>query len=253
MKKLTELPNLTWTDNEEINSILIDLNDLLGVFWAQHGRIGETSDWKRSVLEGLNFFSLDIPLLANWVKNAPDEIDPFLKSGLFLFWFETLYNRENDPTHYGSLLAEKFIFTDDQKSLLIHSLASEIIENRFLYWNLIEQSQKNNYDITAWLKLYLNTFLSLLQTNFESLNLINFKNDYLKYLNLQLSERQIHFLCKYLDDKNKQSDIKLTNEYVVSVASCSRETAKRDLAVLVKKGVLSTQEKGRSLYYEVIA
>ncbi len=252
MKKLTELPNLTWTDNEEINSILIDLNDLLGVFWAQQGRIGETSDWKRSVLEGLNFFSLDIPLLANWVKNAPDEIDPFLKSGLFLFWFETLYNRENDPTHYGSLLAEKFIFTDDQKPLLIHSLASEIIQNRFLYWNLIEQSQKNNYDITAWLKLYLNIFLSLLQTNFESLNLINFKNDYLKYLSLQLSERQVHFLCKYLDDRNKQSDIKLTNEYVVSVAGCSRETAKRDLAVLVKKGVISKMGSGRSVEYEIL-
>lgn len=251
MKKLTELPNLTWADNEEINSILIDLNDLLGVFWAQQGRIGETNDWKRSVIDGLNFFSLDIPLLANWVKNAPDEIDPFLKSGLFLFWFETLYNRENDPTHYGSLLAEKFIFNQDQKALLIHSLASEIIQNRFLYWNLIEHSQKNNYDITAWLKLYLNTFLSLLQTNFESLNLINFKNDYLKYLSLRLNERQIHFLCKYLDDKNKNSGTRLTNEFVVSVTACSRETAKRDLAALVKKGVLSTHNKGRSVYYEV--
>lgn len=247
--QLRELPNLTWQNDPEIDRLLLDLNDILPILSAQLGPPQETYDWRKEALISLEKFSLQIPALDIWIQEAPEELDQFIKSALFLYWFETLYNKDNDPTHLGSVIAESFLYSPQKKIFLFSSLTYEILEQRFEYWNLLNQSQKSNHEITNWLKLYLKIFLNLLQSNFEKLSLINFKNDYLRLVHIDLNSRQLLLMTKYLDLHHKNSTLKLTNDLAVSICGCSRETAKRDLALLVKKNILQKTGNGRSVSY----
>jgi hypothetical protein len=246
-----ELPNLNWEHDQEITALLNDLNDILSVFAAQVTLPSEVETPNERVLNDLEKFSLRIPLLESWIRESPQELDPFIQSALFLYWFEILYRKDDDPTHLGSLLAESFVFSRQQKNILFTSLGVEIIQMRFQYWNLLRISQSQNHEISEWLKFYLRLFLNLLQSNFEKLSLIHFKNDYLRLTQLNLNERQLKFMSHVLDLKNSMTEIKITNDYVVHFSNCSRETAKRDLAFLVKKNLILKIGAGRSVSYVI--
>lgn len=128
-----------------------------------------------------------------------------------------------------------------------YSMSAQIRQERAAYYNILEQTQKGGMDITPWMAWFLGCLGRAIEGAQAILGTVLSKARFWESVgDFWLNERQRLVLNRLLDGLEG----KLTTSKWAKLAKCSHDTALRDIAALVKGGILvRNSEGGRSTSY----
>lgn len=184
----------------------------------------------------------------HWWHEPPVGMDPVLRSAIAFLWFIIISPYEDGNYDLASALSELALQQEEKTPLRTYDVAIQLIENKAEVLQKIEACSKSGGDLTEWLIFYLELYLIAVRSAY----VIADKNQstelfWKKFSSLDLNSRQRKILNIMLEEQTE-----MTNRQYVSLCKTSRESAKRDLAELVKLEVLKLSEKkGRSVSYRL--
>lgn len=184
----------------------------------------------------------------DWFNNKND-IDLVIKAAVTHFWFVTIHPFDDGNGRITRALTDMVLAQSDKSTDRFYSMSAQIRIERKLYYEILEKSQKGDLDITPWLLWFLECLRGALHAPEQLLKKVLFKGEFWqKNAEVSLNERQKKLLNKYLDG----FDGKLTSSKWAKISKCSKDTAIRDIADLIAKGILKKETSGgRSTNYEL--
>ncbi|GHG76928.1 cell division protein Fic [Alishewanella longhuensis] len=200
----------------------------------------------REVLESeLNCF-------IDWFNRSQEDVnlDPLLRAGIAHFWFITLHPLEDGNGRLARLLTDLALAQAEHQSIRFYAISVAILERRSSYYDILEQSQKGDTDITAWLVWFLDTLAASLKQALADIEQTLLKTRFWQRVNqTQLNKEQVKVLNRLLDGDFSDG---ISNSQYGKVAKVSPATASRHLAQLVEMGCLvKTAAGGRSTRYVI--
>ena len=184
----------------------------------------------------------------NWFNQSQD-LDPFVKSALAHLWFVTIHPFEDGNGRIGRAVCDMVLAQSEQSAQRFYSLSAQIRKERKDYYNLLERTQRDSLEVTAWLEWFLGTLLRALKGAEESLNDVLAKARFWQHwTGTSFNPRQIDLMNRLLDGFKGN----LTSKKWAVIAKCSPDTALRDITDLLEKGVLlKSAAGGRSTHYQL--
>jgi Fic family protein len=179
--------------------------------------------------------------------NADTVMDPVLKAAMSHLWFVTIHPFEDGNGRIARALTELLLSRADDSARRFYSMSAQIRKERNAYYEMLEQTQKGDMDITDWLQWFLSCLQRALLSTDEILGSVLRKARFWERFNsVSLNDRQRLMLNKLLDG----FEGKLTSSKWATIAKCSSDTAVRDINDLLQKNVLvRLPGGGRSVGY----
>ena len=185
----------------------------------------------------------------DWFNNSNNE-NPVLKAAIAHFWFVTIHPFDDGNGRIARAISELLLARSEASPQRFYSMSSQIQKDRSKYYEILENSQKGNLDITEWIKYFLET-LSLAVLDSENLlgNILAKAKFWDVFKDQYLNERQKNIINRLLED----FEGKLTSSKWAKICKCSQDTAIRDLKDLIEKGILKKDDlSGRSTSYSLV-
>jgi len=181
--------------------------------------------------------------------NSETKIDPVLKAAIAHFWFIIIHPFDDGNGRIARAISDLMLARSDGSTQRFYSLSSQILIERKAYYNILQQVQFSQGDITEWLDWFLNCLYRSMESSKESMSQVRRKSDFWeRNKETELNSRQRLMLNKLLDG----FDGKLKSSKWAKIAKCSPDTALRDIKDLIKKGILRQEKSGgRSTSYEL--
>lgn len=183
-----------------------------------------------------------------WWHEPPVGLDPVLRSGLAFLWFYLLSPFEAGNYELAAALAEKALHENEKTALRPYDVAVQLEENKSEVLRIAEAAARGDGDLTAWLLLYLKLYTDAVSASTAIAQQDQIiEKFWVRHSTLDLNRRQRDVLNIMLLENRS-----MTNRHYVELSGTSRESAKRDLAELVKLGLLQAgDKKGRSVSYHL--
>jgi len=179
--------------------------------------------------------------------NAPAEIDPVLKAALAHFWFVTVHPFDDGNGRLARAIADMALARSESSSQRFYSMPAQIRQERTAYYDILEQTQQGSLDITPWMQWFLACLGRAIGGAQTTLAAILAKARFWDAAaGVELNARQRLIFNRLLDG----FEGKLTTSKYAALAHCSHDTALRDIAPLVERGLLLRNPAGgRSTSY----
>ena len=181
--------------------------------------------------------------------NSETTIDPVLKAAIAHFWFIIIHPFDDGNGRIARAISDLMLARSDGSTQRFYSLSSQLLIERKAYYNILQQVQISQGDITEWLDWFLNCLYRSIESSNEALSQVLRKSDFWeRNKETELNSRQRLMLNKLLDG----FDGKLKSSKWAKIAKCSPDTALRDIKDLIEKGILRQEKSGgRSTSYEL--
>lgn len=175
------------------------------------------------------------------------DTDPVLKAGLAHLWFVTIHPFDDGNGRIARAIADLALARSEQSPQRFYSMSAQIRQERTAYYDVLERTQKGMMDVTLWLEWFLACLGRAINGAQTILAAVLYKARFWQALGtVPLNERQRLMLNRLLDG----FEGKLTTSKWAKIAKCSSDTALRDVAELVERGILvRNPEGGRSTSY----
>jgi Fic family protein len=181
--------------------------------------------------------------------NGPSQMDPVLKAGVAHLWFVTIHPFDDGNGRIARAITDMQLARADESRQRFYSMSAQIQRERNQYYEILEQTQRGDLNITPWLIWFIacmNRSISLSEQNLS--NVIQKAKFWEVGKSVVLNERQHRMLNKLMDD----FEGKLTTSKWAKMTKCSSDTALRDIQDLIEKGILEREDRGgRSTSYRV--
>lgn len=191
----------------------------------------------------------EMDIFLQWL-NAESTIDEVLKSAIAHFWFIIIHPFDDGNGRIARAISDMILARSENTSQRFYSLSSQILNEKKVYYQILQKVQYSTGDITPWLVWFLNCLHSALLNTEQSLNKVYLKSAFWDlHKNTNLNSRQIMMINKLFDG----FDGKLKTSKWAKITKCSADTALRDIKDLIEKNILKQEnEGGRSTNYELI-
>lgn len=191
----------------------------------------------------------EMELFLNWF-NDEQGIDPVLKSGIAHLWFITVHPFDDGNGRIARAIADMQLARADGSPRRYYSMSSQIRKKRNEYYNILEKTQKDDLDITAWLEWYLNCLRDALTTSDDTLGIVLKRVAFWdQHISTHLNARQRIIINRMQEDFFGI----LSSSKWAKIVKCSQDTAGRDIQDLIEKGILKKADAGgRSTSYELM-
>jgi len=195
---------------------------------------------------------LDEQLVAfiQWFNDSKEDVslDPLLRAAITHLWFVTLHPLDDGNGRITRLLTDLALAQAEQQSVRFYAMSVSILANRKSYYEILEQTQKGNLDITLWLEWFFNMLNATFSGVLEEIDNTVFKTNFWRMIDqTKLTAEQVKVLNRMLDGEFEQG---ISTAQYHKVAKVSKPTATRHLAALVELGCLTKSEAGgRSTRY----
>ena len=185
-----------------------------------------------------------------WFNDESNTIDSVLKSAVAHLWFVTIHPFDDGNGRIARTIADLQLTRSDGSNQRFYSMSSQIRKNRNSYYEILEETQKGDLDITSWMKWYCDNLLIAIQDAEMTLQKVLVKHNFWQTnQNVSLNDRQIKILNMLLD----HFDGNLNTKKWALISKVSTDTALRDITDLVQKNILQKSlASGRSTSYELI-
>ena len=191
----------------------------------------------------------DVERFLQWFE-SPNQTDPVIRAGLAHFWFVTIHPFEDGNGRVSRAIADMALARADGSAMRFYSMSTQIEAEKKQYYQALEKTQKGTLDITGWLTWFLGCLDRTLQGAETSLTRILQKSATWEWINhtLTINERQRLVINALLAGADRD----LSTSRYAKLASCSLDTALRDIKLLLDAGVLAAGKSGgRSTRYEL--
>lgn len=186
----------------------------------------------------------------DWFNTSKNDasLDPLLRAAITHLWFVTLHPLDDGNGRITRLLTDLALAQAEQQSVRFYAMSVGILANRKSYYEILEQTQKGELDITAWLQWFFETLDSTFAEVFNEIDRTIFKTNFWRKVDqTKLTEEQVKVLNRMLDGDFEEG---INTSQYHKVAKVSKPTATRHLSILVELGCLvKTGAGGRSTRY----
>lgn len=181
--------------------------------------------------------------------NAKADIDPVMKAGLAHLWLVTVHPFDDGNGRIARAVADMALARSENSPQRFYSMSTQIRQERDAYYEGLERTQRAGMDITRWMEWFLASLGHAIGGAQTMLSAVLAKAKFWERIQgIAINDRQRLVLNKLLDG----FEGKLTTTKYAKLTKSSQDTALRDIAYLVEKGVLvRSSEGGRSTSYRV--
>jgi len=182
--------------------------------------------------------------------NTEQNLDPVIKAGLAHLWFVTVHPFDDGNGRIARAIGDMGLARSEKSAQRFYSLSAQIQRERREYYDLLEQTQAGELDVTAWLAWFLACLGRAIEGAENTLGMIIAKARFWeRCAGISLNERQVKLINRLLDG----FEGKLTSSKWATIAKCSPDSALRDINDLIERGVLKKSDGGgRSTSYELL-
>ncbi len=179
--------------------------------------------------------------------NEDESMEPVVKSAIAHLWFVSIHPFDDGNGRIARAIADTQLARADRTNQRFYSMSAQLMKSKKGYYDVLESTQKGSMDISQWLVWYFERLNEALEATNETLSKILVKAKFWElHKTTQFNERQVEMINKL------QGDFvgKLQSSKWAKMTKVHRDTARRDIQDLIKKGVLSDSgEGGRSTNY----
>jgi Fic family protein len=192
---------------------------------------------------------MEMQAFLDWF-NGNDDTDPVLKAALAHLWFVTIHPFEDGNGRIARAIADMSLARSEDSPQRFYSMSAQIQLERKAYYDILEATQKGDLNITSWMEWFLGCLDRAFDGADEILGNVFTKAEFWKkHSAAALNERQRDVINRLLDGFAG----KLTSSKWATVEKCSPDTALRDIADLVERGILTKDAGGgRSTSYSLV-
>ncbi len=142
---------------------------------------------------------------------------------------------------------------DEKMPMRLYSLSSQIMKERAQYYRVLEQCQRGDGDVTAWLIWFFGCYTRAVEGATSLISHILAKSKFWQsFASVSLTERQRKVVNLLLDTGKGCFEGGLTTRKYVSIGKTSRATAFREISDLLEKNILiQNPSRGRSVSYDL--
>jgi len=179
--------------------------------------------------------------------NAADKTDLVLKAAIAHLWFVTIHPFEDGNGRIARALTDLLLARSERSSQRFYSMSAQIQKQRNEYYDLLEETQKGNLEITPWVEWFLDCLDRALEgAEAELADILAKAQFWQRHRSAFFNERQRMMVNKLLDG----FEGKLTSSKWAKITKCSADTALRDIEGLIDSGILRKEAGGgRSTNY----
>ncbi len=180
---------------------------------------------------------------------AQANVDLVLKAAIAHLWLVTIHPFEDGNGRITRATTDMLLARSDKTTMRFYSMSAQIRLERKSYYEKLEQAQKGNLDITAWILWFLQCLINAIDATEETFERILCKAAFWKlHATTIFNERHQKITNLLLDE----FDGKLTTSKWAKLNKCSQDTALRDIQDLIQKNILQKgTSEGRSTNYEL--
>lgn len=195
-----------------------------------------------------DLIEMEINRFVKWF-NEENRIDLVIKAAVAHLWFVTIHPYQDGNGRITRALTDMLLAQSDKSTQRFYSMSAQIRIERKEYYEILEQTQKGDLDISEWIKWFLSCLIHALKATNSILTRVLLKADFWsRYSKTIINERQKKVLNKLLDG----FEGKLTSMKWAKITKCSKDTAIRDINDLINKDILQKESAGgRSTNYEL--
>jgi Fic family protein len=184
--------------------------------------------------------------------------EPYTKAAIAHFWFVTIHPDDDGNGRIARAITNYILSKELGLNDGYYSISTAIVEDKKRYYDLLEHSQKliynKNLEITQWIVWHTDMINKAIEISLQQVQVaIQKANFWDKTREYALNTRQIKVLNRLLDAGVDGFEGGLNTKKYISIAKTSPATAKRDIADLLSKNLISQVEgtAGRSVRYLV--
>lgn len=184
----------------------------------------------------------EVKALLEWVGGPARKLDGLVASGLAHLWFLTVHPFDDGNGRLARTLADLVLARADGLTHRFWSMSAQIEREHADYYRELERAQRGGLEVTTWLEWFIGCFERSVALASSTLSRVRMKSAFWRAMasSQPLSERQQKMLRQLLE----QDELTLTVKQWAAVCRCSVDTAQRDIADLVARGVLTRNEGG---------
>jgi Fic family protein len=189
---------------------------------------------------------LEMQAFLKWFESSVP-LDTVLKAAIAHFWFVTVHPFDDGNGRISRAVADMALARSENSTQRFYSMSAQIRIERTAYYDMLENTQKGDLDITPW----ITWFLECLNRAFDGAEkilstVLNKAAFWDRFANSRFNDRQRLMINRLLDG----FEGKLTSSKWSIIAKCSQDTALRDIEGLIDSGVLEKDGGGgRSTAY----
>lgn len=173
--------------------------------------------------------------------NQEASTSSIVRSAIAHLWFVSIHPFEDGNGRLARILSDMILAKGDKSEFRFYNISAEINRNKKHYYNQLEQTQRGNGDITAWLTWYIETLIASVEEAETNVNsILNKSFFWQRNTSVVMTERQTQVINLFLDGY----EAKITSKTWATLGKCSKDTAIRDIQDLVTKGVLREELPG---------
>lgn len=198
---------------------------------------------------GREILDAELAQFVEWFNASKQDatIDPLLRAAITHLWFVTLHPLDDGNGRITRLLTDLALAQAEQQSVRFYAMSVGILANRKSYYEILEETQKGDVDITSWVVWFFDTLNETFDESLKEIEQTVFKTNFWRRVDqTQLATEQVKVLNRMLD--GDFTDGINTSQYH-KVAKVSKPTATRHLTALVEQGCLEKSGAGRSTRY----
>ena len=179
--------------------------------------------------------------------NRENENDWVLKAGLAQVWFVTVHPFDDGNGRVARAIADMALARSERTAQRFYSMSAQIRQEHVAYYEILEETQKGTMDVTRWMEWFLGCLHRALDGAANAFGAVLAKARFWDSLrDFAVNERQRTVLNQLLDG----FDGKLTTSKWAKLTKSSHDTALRDIAGLLERGILVRNPGGgRSTSY----
>lgn len=181
-----------------------------------------------------------------WFK-AQQALDAVLVSAIAHLWFVTIHPFDDGNGRIARAIADLALARSERMPQRFYSMSAQIQRERSSYYDILQQTQQGDLDITAWLVWYLECLdraITLAEDEIESA--LAKHRFWTTLAHVPFNDRQRQMLNRLVDGFTG----KLTTSKWATLTKTSQDTALRDITDLLERGILVREGSGgRSTSY----
>ena len=222
-------------------------DDRKGPMQAVSGPVGrEHVHFEAPEAKGLD---REIEKFLNWFNANPKESDWVVNAALAHLWFVTIHPFDDGNGRIARAIADMSLARSENSSQRFYSMSAQIRQERADYYEILERTQKESMDVTAWMGWFFGCLGRAIDEAYQILEAVLFKARFWDSVaNITLNDRQRLVLNRLLDGFEGS----LTTSKWAKLTKTSQDTATRDIAQLIEHGILVRNPGGgRSTSYSL--
>ena len=173
--------------------------------------------------------------------NSEENVSFVIRSAVAHLWFVSIHPFEDGNGRLARILSDMMLARSDKSEYRFYNISSQINRDKKRYYEILEETQRGDGDITKWILWYAST-LSKALDEAETIvsTILNKSIFWQRAASMALSQRQTDIINMFLDGY----EAKITSKTWAALAKCSKDTAIRDIQDLVAKNILAEDIPG---------